>query len=196
MSLYRPELPMPILTNRCLLRPVQPDDAPLIYEAVVESWAELSKWLVWTLKPLEHLKVSDYEDFCLRKQNLYSRQEDITLLSFDRATQKLLGGCGLHQPNWEDSSFSLGFWIRTSETGKGYATEIVKALTTYAFKNLKAKHLTSFHADGNEGSKTVLLRTGFIPNGIRENAHKLLDKTVDEHAYIFPDVTLFDPPGI
>lgn len=67
------ELPMPILTERVYLRPVQVEDAPLIYEAVVESWPELSRWLVWTLNPLEKLTVKDYEDFCRRKQELFSK---------------------------------------------------------------------------------------------------------------------------
>lgn len=178
------ELPMPILTERVSLRPVQVEDAPLIYEAVVESWTELSPWLVWTLNPLEKLSVKDYEDFCLRKQKLFSKGEGLTFLSFNRMTHKLLGGGGLHQRNLEDSSFSLGFWIRTSETGKGYATEVARSLTKYAFEKLGAKKIRAFHADDNEGSKNVLLKTGLDFVEVHPNAHKLLNLSVDEHHYV------------
>jgi len=176
--------PMPIITQRLLLRPLMVDDAAAIYEAVVESWAELSPWLVWTLNPLEKLSVADYAAFCQRKQDMYAKGEDITLLSFDRRTQKLVGGCGLHHPNREARSFSLGFWVRTSETKKGYATEVAQALSHYAFEKLSAHKLVSCHAEGNNGSGRVLRRAGFTHTGIQPNAHKLLAGNVDEHQYI------------
>lgn len=176
-------LPMPIVTSRLTLRPIQIGDGALIHDAVVESWSELSRWLVWTLKPLENLTVGDYEDFCRKKQEMYSKREDITLLSFDKNSGKLLGGCGLHKPDWSGRTFSIGFWVRSSETGKGYATEVVNALVDYGFKKLAACRLLSFHAEGNEGSRAVLQKTGFHLIEVVPQEHKLLDKNVDEYRY-------------
>lgn len=161
MTFYPNNPSMPIQTDRLVLRPIQVEDAPIIFDAVVESWAELSKWQIWALNTRVKLSVSDYEDFCRKKHGLYSDHKDITLLAFDKASQKLVGSCALQQPNWEDRSFYLGYWLRTSETGKGYATEIARDLSRYAFEELKAQTIKSFHKAGNTASKAVLLRAGF-----------------------------------
>ena len=63
----------------------------------------------------------------------------------------------------------MGFWVRTSETGKGYATEIANELIQYAFSFLSANSLTTHHEDGNYGSQNVISKLKFTPNGIENN---------------------------
>jgi ribosomal-protein-serine acetyltransferase len=176
-------IPMPIGTERLLLRPLQAGDGKIIHEAKRESWSELLPWLVWTQKPLEELTVADDEAFCLKKQALFISREDITLLVFEKGTGKFLGGAGLHKPDWNKKTFSLGFWIRTSETGKGYATEVARVLVDYAFGSLSANTVFSFHGAGNTASQKVLENAGLRQFEIAPMQHKLLDRAVDEYRY-------------
>lgn len=80
--------------------------------------------------------------------------------------------------------FNLGFSVRTSEIGKGYATEIGTALAQYAFGALSANKIITFHADGNIASQKVIEKIGFKKEGIFRQ-HQLLTNgnIVDEHHY-------------
>ena len=178
------DLPMPIVTPRLLLRPIQTGDGAIIHEAKRESWPELAKWMIWTHGKPEDAKVDDDEIFCRKKQAKFLLREDITLLSFNRQGNRFLGGAGLHKFNWQRRIFTMGYWVRTNETGQGYATEVATALIHYAFKALSAKKVFVFHADGNLGSQRVIEKVGFEREGILRKHHELPDGSmVDEYLY-------------
>ncbi len=189
------DVPMPIVTPRLLLRPAQPGDGPIVFEAVQESWDRLAPWSIWTFKPKNEITADDYEIFCRRKYGMFLKREDITLLSFERKTGRFIGGAGLHKCDWESRIFMLGFWVRTSVARQSYATEAATALIHYAFGALKANRVWSFHAAGNEGSHRVIERVGLKPEGILRGHHGLLNgKLTDEHVYGILDVS--DAPKI
>lgn len=177
------DVPMPIVTPRLLLRPPQEGDGAAVHEAKRESWEHLSKWSIWTFKPLDETTVDDDEAFCRHKQAMFAKREDIPLLSFDRHSGRFIGGAGLHKCNWKNRIFSLGFWVRTSEMHKGYATEAATALARYAFGELGAAKVSSFHAEGNNGSRRVLEKIGFEREGILRRQHDLSGGLVDEYVY-------------
>ncbi len=157
-------LPVPIITHRLILSPPQTEDGFALHEAKLESWDELKPWdiLVWGEK--EDATVEHAEDYCIRKAEMWETREDLTVFAFDREEGGLIGVAGLHDCNWADRTFFLGFMVRTTETGKGYATEMGQALIDYAFKILEAKKITSHHAAGNDASAAVLKHLGFKPD--------------------------------
>jgi RimJ/RimL family protein N-acetyltransferase len=178
------DLPMPIVTPRLVLRPVQAGDGQAVHEAKCESWDELSPWNIWTWCHRDKMTVEDDEGFCRLKHIKFLEREDITLLSFDLQSGRFIGVAGLHKCDWEMRSFSLGYWVRTGETGKGYATEAATALLHYAFMALDARKVTSMHAEGNDASRRVLEKIGFEREGILRRQHALRDETVaDEYVY-------------
>ncbi len=178
------DVPMPIVTSRLLLRPPQEGDGAIVNEAKRASWDELAPWMIWAHGPRENLNVADDEAFCRRKHALFVRREDITLLNFERQTGRFLGGAGLHKCDWESRIFMVGFWIRSDAAGNGYATEAATALVHYAFRALAANRVWILHADGNEGSRRVIEKTGFTKEGVLRGHHGLLNgKLVDEHMY-------------
>lgn len=177
------ELPSPILTPRLRLRPIQPGDGQAVWEAKQESWNEFSKWWVWTHKAKGETTIEDDEAFCRTKHDAYVQRKGLNHLAFDRANGKLIGHGSLNHCNWENRTFLIGYWVRSSETGKGYAGEIALALAHYAFKALNARKLTSYHAAGNAPSQAVLLKTGFIHEGTLRQQHRLSHGYVDELHY-------------
>jgi ribosomal-protein-alanine N-acetyltransferase len=96
----------------------------------------------------------------------------------------MIGAGGLHKCDWSIPMFVAGFQVNSRETGKGYATEIAAALVKYAFDALNAKRVSTFHADGNEGSRRVIEKTGFRKEGVLRQCHNLYARgIVDEHHY-------------
>lgn len=175
---------MPILTPRLILKPITPEDAAIVLDYKKENWPEFLKWMIWVHSPsIEERSIDDEKKFCQGFHERFLQRKDIPVLAFERASQNLVGAGGLHNCNWEIPMFTLGFSVRTSETGKGYATEIGSALTKYAFNALSAKKVATMHAEGNIGSQRAIEKIGFEKEGVLRQQHVLINRLVDEHCY-------------
>ncbi|PZO88542.1 MAG: N-acetyltransferase [Micavibrio aeruginosavorus] len=160
------DVPMPIETPRLILRNVMPGDGKATFEAKQESYEDLKKWMPWakelgTEEDLEVVARKNYAEFILR--------EDIMILGFEKATGKFVIGTGLHRMDWDAGYFEIGYWVRSSAHGQGYATESTNALLRYAFNALGAQKVGICHAGGNDASRRVIEKLGFIPRGVIED---------------------------
>ncbi len=178
------ETPMPIRTPRLLVRPGQPGDGAQLLEAKRESWPELGRWMQWASGSAEALSERKEEAFARRKAaEFILRADEVWLPAFNRDEGWLLGAGGYHAIDWQGRLFSAGYWIRTSETGKGLATELLNALTRYAFGALAANRLAISHADNHERSRGVIETLGFGKEGTTRKSYVLNGVLVDSHHY-------------
>jgi RimJ/RimL family protein N-acetyltransferase len=94
-------------------------------------------------------------------------------------------------------SAEVGYWVAPSARGHGVATEAVRLLVRHAFietvdGGLGLRRLLLAHASGNEASKAVAVRNGFVPTGVERAAERLGDGTyADLHWY---DLLTADSP--
>jgi RimJ/RimL family protein N-acetyltransferase len=181
-----------ILTPRLCLRPIQVGDGAIIHPAKRESWDELLPWMIWTQKPLDELTVADDEEFCCRKQQQFVARQGLTYLAFHRdhptTADNFVGAGSLNEFDWQQRQFTLGYWVRSSLTGHGYATEIGAALVTFAFKQLKADLILTHHAVGNDGSRRVIEKLGFVFDRVKPQFEQLHDgRSVDHLLYHLSD---------
>lgn len=177
------ELPMPIRTPRLLLRPGQPGDGAPLLEAKRESWPELGLWLAWASGPVDALTEPAEEAAVRRRAAEFMLRGDIWLAAFSRDDGRLLGSGGYHAIDWHGRLFSAGYWIRTGETGKGLASEFLNALVRYAFGALGANRVAISHADGNEASRRVIDKVGFVQEGSTRKFYVLNGALADSHHY-------------
>jgi len=174
-------VPMPIITPRLILRAAAPGDGAAINDAKRESFNELSKWMPWAKTPST---VDDDEAVARENAAKFIMREDLMMLIFERDTGRLVGGTGLHRFDWDKRHFEIGYWVRTSAHGKGYATEVTNALLRFAFNELSAKRVEITHADGNDASAAVIRKLGFVKEGVMREATQLPDgRLVDSHVY-------------
>ena len=132
-----PEIPIPIVTPRLIMRPLQSGDGQAVLQYKKECWDEILPWGVWAHHPhIETRRVEDDEAFCAMKYDMFQRGEDITLMVQDKNTGDMLGAGGLHKCDWDIRLFHLGFQVHSRKTGQGIGTEIATALTKYAFEAL------------------------------------------------------------
>ncbi len=172
------DVPMPIETPRLIIRNAVPGDGNALYEAKKESFDELKRWMSWaqelgTVEDQEIVERKSYAEFILRT--------DIKLAAFEKDSGTFIGGSGLHRIDWDLRYFEIGYWIRTSASGQGYATEITNALLHYAFKALDATKVAICHAGSNEASKAVIEKLGFIKEGVFKDTAILPDGSIDDH---------------
>lgn len=161
-----PSVPEQIETERLLIRCPVIDDLQAIYEAVQESLNDLSPWMPWansdmTLESSEMSLRSAMAKFVTR--------EDLRYHYHCKETGRLLVGSGLHRINWNVPSFEVGYWCRSSEQGKGYVTEGVRALSKMAFEQLGAARVAIHCDDLNVKSYGVAERLGFKLEGVLRN---------------------------
>lgn len=156
------DFPDSIETERLLIRAPRRGDGLVVNEAVTESLAELQRWMPWaTPAPTP----ADSEVFARRAQAAFLLRERLTMLMFRREDGKFLGASGFHNIDWRVPRLEIGYWCRTSETGKGYVTEAVLGLTEFAFSALGARRVTLRCDPLNVASRRVAERAGFRLEG-------------------------------
>jgi RimJ/RimL family protein N-acetyltransferase len=175
------DIPMPIETPRLILRNVLPGDGKAMFEAKAESFREVNKRMAWAK---ELGTEEDYEIVARENHAEFILRRDIMIVGFEKASRKFVIGTGLHRMDWARGYFEIGYWVRTSETGKGYAAESTNALIRYAFNALGAKKIGICHVDGNEASRRVIEKLGFVKKGYIADNDRLNDGTrVGQHWY-------------
>lgn len=156
------DFPMPIQTERLLIRPPQLGDGSIINAAVVESYDVLKLIMPWaqTLPDIE-----DSEEFVrLVAANwiLKNNAEPYLPLSIFRLnTMEYIGGTGFHHINWDVPAFETGYWLNVRHQNQGFMTEAVNAIARYAFLELHAKRLEIRCDITNIRSKKIPERLGF-----------------------------------
>lgn len=168
----RPDIPREILTERLVLRRYQPGDAAGLLEAIEESRAELTPWMAWapSMRTL-----ADHERFIERAAAVEPADTGAILGIFRREDGRFLGGTGYHDIDWRIPKTSIGYWMRTSETGKGYVRETVTALTRVGFDQLGVRRLVITCAATNDRSRRVAEACGYQLDGRLRNDERLPD---------------------
>jgi RimJ/RimL family protein N-acetyltransferase len=75
-----------------------------------------------------------------------------------------IGGTGLHTRRGE-GMFEIGYWIRASRVGQGYATEATAALTRVGFELCDVERIEIRVDPANEASLAIPRKLGFVEEG-------------------------------
>jgi RimJ/RimL family protein N-acetyltransferase len=157
------DVPEQIDTERLLIRPPRLGDGAAVNVAIRESFNELQPWMSWAR---EIPSVEQSEIFARESAARFARREELPLLLFERSSGELLGASGLHRIDWSVPAFEVGYWCRTSCTGRGYISEAVRGICKMAFTSLSARRFEVRMDDTNERSWRIAERLGFTLEGI------------------------------
>ena len=174
---YRTLIPLfeELRGERVLVRPYRESDAQALFEAVAESRDHLRPWLPFADT---HQSAEESRDWIIHQVANWLLREDLIVGIWEAATNRYLGGSGLHPSSWEIRYFEIGYWIRASASGRGYITEAVKLLTDYAFTALAAKRVEIRCDERNVRSAAVPQRLGFVQEGRLRNRELAPDGTL------------------
>ncbi len=161
-----PHVPDLITTDRLELRAPTIEHVEALAHAVRASLPELKAWMPWATDDYSQAGADESVRAAVVS---FATKQDLRYHLFERRSGQLIGSTGLHRINWSLPRFEIGYWLVSSETGKGYATEAVRALTRLAFEQLGAKRLEARCDDLNAASAAVAVRCGFQLDGILAN---------------------------
>jgi RimJ/RimL family protein N-acetyltransferase len=145
-------------TSRLDLRTYTLDDAPDVWAAIRESRASLLQW------------VPDIG----RRQSLDDVRRGLALLAsprgqarrlifaiWDSTSTEFLGEVGIYELDRAAGRAEVGYWLRSSARGHGYATESLRALLDCSRAELDITRFEAHIGSGNVASIGVVERLGF-----------------------------------
>jgi RimJ/RimL family protein N-acetyltransferase len=157
------DVPSELVTERLLMRVARPGDGARLNAAVIESLAELSPWMPWA-NPAP--AVEQTEQWARQTAARFLTREQIHFSIYFKGSETCIGGCGLNTINWKIPMGEFGYWLRTSQVGKGYMSEAVAELVRFSFEVLKFERLQLKCDVKNRRSAAVAERCGFQLEGV------------------------------
>lgn len=176
------DLPIPIITPRLILKPPEVGDGKILNEAVLDSIDQLRQFMPWAK---EKPSIDESEEFVRQAAaNWILKNNDepyLSLFIFDKDRHRLIGATGYHHFDWSIPSMEIGYWIRSTDAGKGFMTEAINALTQYAFKQIGVKRLTITCDVDNVRSKKIPERLGYVLEGtLKANRKSLITGKISD----------------
>ena len=150
----------PIRTERLLLRPLRPEDAPALHR-LVNDWA-----VVRNLSKLPFPYPRELADEWIASTG---RQIDegtgfhLAIAGPEEGSE--LVGCAGLRLDIRPRTGSIGYWVGRRFWGHGVASEAVLRLSRWALANLDLDRLEAHVAADNPASAAVLRRAGFRETG-------------------------------
>jgi ribosomal-protein-serine acetyltransferase len=166
----------PLDTPRLLLVPVEPADAPDLWNAVDSSRAHLEKWLPWV--PFNTDLDASWR-YCEASASDWDHARALRFSIRERTTRRFLGVVGLESLAHLHKSAELGYWLRADGARRGYMTEAARATVVWAFKRLNAHRIRVAAATDNVASLGVIRRLGFRYEGSAREAERCQGRWLD-----------------
>ncbi|WP_430446658.1 MAG: GNAT family N-acetyltransferase [Pseudomonas piscis] len=156
--------PLPLHTERLVLRSADQAQAPALQRYLLDNREHLAPW--------EPLRDEEYFQLAAVAQRLgdmagkVAAQEARHWLLFDRAEQRVLGACNF--TNIVRGAFQachLGFALARHAQGRGLMHEALQAAIGHAFDELQLHRVMANHRPENLRSAQLLARLGFEQEG-------------------------------
>jgi ribosomal-protein-serine acetyltransferase len=166
----------PIVTQRLVLLPVEPADAPDLWIAVDSSRAHLERWLPWV--PF-NTDVDASWRYCEASASDWDHARALRFSIRERSGSRFLGVVGLESVAHLHLSADLGYWLRAESVRQGFMTEAAGAIVEWAFKRLSVHRIRVAAATGNLPSLGVIRRLSFRFEGIAREAERCQGRWLD-----------------
>lgn len=163
---------------RVRIRPFRRSDSVELFEAVRESIDELAPFEPWVHSGFRRDDAANYVnrwcDAWLERTAFYFVIED---------DEGFAGACGLSDLSWDHYRASLGFWVRTSKTGRGIGTAAARQVLHFATADLKLDRVEMEIAVHNERSRAIAEALGARLEGIMYHRLMLPSGPTDSAMY-------------
>lgn len=107
---------------------------------------------------------------------------------FEKSSNEFIGRAGLMYVDYDDTQpeVEIGYALLKQYWGRGYATEIAKALITWGFSNLNVTKLVGIARTENISSCQVLEKAGMaLKKHVPYNKHDALQYEIEKIKYLY-----------
>jgi RimJ/RimL family protein N-acetyltransferase len=151
----------PLTTERLVLGPLGPSDAPIVHN----YWSDSTVGLYQSWEPTG---VEEVSDFIERMFGVEPNTPGtwLQLAIRERRGGALIGDCGLHFPGDREHEAEFGITLMPAHQGKGYAGEALRAILGYLFFTLDKHRVYGSTDPRNTACRRMMERVG-----MRQEAH-------------------------
>jgi len=125
----------------------------------------------------------DYKNSLQKATDNYDNEENPTLIWGIYLNNKLIGSVAIEDWNTTHKWCEIGWGLNPKFQKQGYAFEAVKCLINHIFDDLKMNRISIVIWDGNNASKKLAEKLGFIQEGIERKARIKNDEYIDLYCY-------------
>jgi ribosomal-protein-serine acetyltransferase len=150
------------MNEHIIVRRHRPEDAEPLRIAALESVGEIGPWMPWCHSGYSLAEAIEWVASCERKFREGTEFEFV----ISNPAGDFLGICGLNSINEAYRLANLGYWLRTSATGRGFATAAVRQVIEFAFHRTGLARLEIVCAVGNHRSQRVAERVGALREAV------------------------------
>ncbi len=161
---------MEILGERVLLRPLNLSDSERLVSLINASANELREFMPWMREKITRKEEDDYLLRAVQEMNLNQAFHFAMVL---KEAKEVIGVIATHPIDWLNESASIGYWIATEFSGKGYTTESVVLILEGLFMEVKLHRVAVSAATDNRASNRIIEKIGFRFEGVQKLAGKV-----------------------
>lgn len=155
--------PITLTTERLRLRPLEPGDLDAVCAACQDP--QIPRW---TSVPSPYTRETGERFITQISPEGWRDDVAYNFGVFTRDTGTLTGTMGLLRLahlGAPQHQAELGYWTVKEQRAKGYTAEAGRAVCAWAFEGLGVERVEWFAEAGNEGSRAVALKIGFVMEG-------------------------------
>lgn len=180
----------PLFTDQVIaLRRFQPRDADALSAATGESLGDLIPWMSWAHPNYGR---GDVEEFIRVVTETWETGRYYALAVTDARDGTLLGAVSLSHIHPVYNFCNLGYWIRSSRRGNGFAPRAARLAAEFGFRQLNFLRVEIVVAIENTASIKAAEKSGAHREGILRHRMTVREKVYDAvmFSFIRPDFDL------
>ena len=163
-----------------LIRPYSAADTRTVYEAVRESIKEISVWMAWCHPDYA---LEETSAFISTRAEAWQSDREYTFGIFDAGTGDFLGSTGLNFINRVHNCANLGYWVRSSCTGRGVASAAARLVARFGLESCGFQRIEILAAIGNHPSQRAAEKAGALREAVLRK--RLLVKGQPQDAVLY-----------
>ena len=173
-----------IVGTRVVLRPNAVEFSRQLQVAAMESLDTIGRWMPWCHPDRTEAEGIDWYRIC--EENW----RDGVAYEFTAFTPsgEFIGAGGLNQFNRVHHFANLGYWVRESRQGQGFASEIAELIAGFGFQALRLARIEIVVGEENLSSRRVAEKLGAAFEGIARRRILMRGASIDAAMYsMVPD---------
>jgi ribosomal-protein-alanine N-acetyltransferase len=177
---------MTFSTETFKLEALKPEDATSLNALMINNGKRFQEYLPKTLA--QNLSVSDSKRYIEEKALAIENQIEYTFGIKDIDTNQIAGLVILKNLNFEINQSEFAYCLGTKYLGKGWMTQSVQAIISFAYSKLGLKHFQIITHKSNLSSILIAERCDFnwvktLPNEFRPSGRNPIDMELYELNY-------------
>jgi ribosomal-protein-serine acetyltransferase len=166
--------------GRIIVRPHEAGDVDMLFAAVRESIAEIGPWLPWCHPGYSRTDAAGFIEFSRRG---WSDASQFQFVIAHAETGEIVGGISLNHIVRANSLANMGYWVRTSATRRGVATDAARLVARFGFSQIGLTRIEIAAMPENVRSRKVAERIGAKFELLARNRLVMHSKAYDAALY-------------